>query len=370
MFDAADKNGDGALDEGEFNAYMQGSVRSSSLGGAGATFNQLFDQIDANDDQMIDFEEFKKLTQTAAQFADDVTDADCERSAPAGSGTAVTDAPVTNDTSGRGQGQGQNQGGCEHLDMMMSLGDSLESMGMSPAAALKLMIEQGLVDVDENQQPVANDKTVQFSKQLQTLMSESREGVNEVLGQRIEWLVDDGASWKQATEFMFDQGAVKADAKGNIAFNYPKGLSMNHYLCQFMDPKFRAKEQAGSQGLDTGLGQVYDRMMISDKNPITVLNKMLDQGLMSIDDKGSIIPTTKGQDLVGKIDAFLCGQNDGIDLEVVQIYDGLRAQNYTPQNALNYMLGHDLVQITEHGLEQTAATDASAPLLKDFGALA
>ena len=60
MFNAADKNGDGGLSEQEFQAYMQNNLKRSSLGGAGTAFQDLFDQIDANDDQMIDFEEFKK----------------------------------------------------------------------------------------------------------------------------------------------------------------------------------------------------------------------------------------------------------------------------------------------------------------------
>ena len=296
MFDAADKNSDGTLSEAEFTAYLQNNMKRSSLGCAGTAFQDLFNQTDANNDQVIDFNEFQKLACTAAQFVEDVTGADTGEPGPAESQNGcATDVAVTNDTGGGSQGQdsGANQEeSCEPQDPLAALINSLGKLGLDAEETLRLMSDNGLVDVDCDNTISANDKTSQFLGQLNQLADGSTEGMNEVLACRIEGLVSHGATHQESAEFLFDQDAIKADQDGNLAFSYPKGMTLNHYLGQMLDPQFRGHQQGGSDSLDPCISAIYDnKMSVEGSSPIEVVNWMLDQDLASVNEKGQIVPT-------------------------------------------------------------------------------
>lgn len=350
MFDAADKNGDGTLDKGEFQSYMQSNAKSS-LGGAGTVFADFFDQVDANNDHMIDFNEFSKMASTAAQFADDVSGSNCSDAGPAETNGAATQAPVKNDTGGQGQGQdqGEPQHTCQLKNPVSELGDTLADIGLEPDDAHKMLVDQGLVDVDCQGTMTANDKTARFLEQLQTLRGGSSEGVNEVLGKRIEWLVDDGATWEGATQFMFEHDAIKADAQGNIAFSYPKGLTLNHYLCQMMAPDFRASEQAGNEALDLGLGTIYDKKTAAGQDPIETLNWMLDSGLAEITDRGVIAPTAKSALFTSQLDALAKGNHEGVDPTLCRAFDEMTNADGCPQDFMNFLFESDMMTMDADG---------------------
>lgn len=353
MFQSADKNSDGALDQSEFSAYMQSNVKKSSVGGAaGGAFTDMFKQADANGDQMIDFKEFKKLVTTSSQFAEDVTGADCQDGPASSHGSGVSGVAVTNDK-GSSQGDsgssGEQQCCCEVQDPLSTLTDTLSDLGMDEGELNQYMVAQGLVDKNSDGTLSANAKTEQFFNQVKQLMSGNTEGVNEVLGRRLQWLVDDGATWEDATKFMFDQGAIKSDANGNLAFNYPKGLTMNHYLCQLMDPEFRASEQAGNEGLGHSVGYVYDRMTANGQDPIEVLNWMLENDLATVEENGAIKGTEKADVFHDQLHNLSDGQYEGIDPTLVNLFSRVGGAKGATDEFMNYMFEEGLMTMSPEG---------------------
>ncbi len=100
--------------------------------------------------------------------------------------------------------------------------------------------------------------------------------------------------------------------------------------------------------------------------------------MIALEDDGSAVLNEQGaafnHDFVQLIDKdarAAHGEDGAIDGELAQIYDGLRAREYTPLNALQYLFDNELAQMSaREGIEQTEKTDAVAQALQDFGAIA
>ena len=110
-------------------------------------------------------------------------------------------------------------------------------------------------------------------------------------------------------------------------------------------------------------------MVGAGKNPIDVLNTMMDNDLAALNEKGQIMPTGKTGGFNADLGALMSGDHgDGVDPSLCKLFMSVTDGGGCPKDFMNYMLENDLLAVSEDGKPVLSEKGAQFNYdLADFG---